>query len=161
MNRMIDSLTGVYHDLHSIMKTCKWKLTIWEEELMITSFPGLHIYIYVVNDGKLLCIRDFFSVFGHLFLHKLVHDLRYKWDAFLNIFTFEIFVQKYDSYRNCRKKWVLFFEFCTKESAASYLTLFRQKWTKQETTSGEEALRDHLRYSMFAGFNFFDHHSFS
>ena len=71
--------------------------------------------IYVVYDKKLLCIPDLLTVFGQVFLHKLVHGLRYKCNAFLKILTFEICVQKYDLYRNCRKKWVLYFEFCTKE----------------------------------------------
>ena len=42
-------------------------------------------------------------------------------DAFLNILTFDIFVQKYDSYRNCRKKWVLHFKYCTR---AAYSIIF-------------------------------------
>ena len=67
-----------------------------------------------MTEGYLLCIRVFFSVLGHDFLHKLVHGLRYKWDAILNIFMFEAFAQKYDSYRNYRKKWVLYFKYCTR-----------------------------------------------
>ena len=70
--------------------------------------------IYVVYNGKLLYIWDIWSVFGYPFLHKLVYPLRYKWNDFLNVLTFNRCTQKYNSYTYFVKNESFIFECCTR-----------------------------------------------
>ena len=60
---MIDSITGIFPDMHAIMKTCKRVLTKEEEELVVSTFPVL--YKKAIDKGEIP--EDLFTVSNLLF----------------------------------------------------------------------------------------------
>ena len=84
----------------------------------LTTFSSKRkLWLYVVYDGKLFCIPEFLTVFGHAFLHKNWYTfLRVNVPAVLNQITF---VQKYHAYVSVVKNGCSISNFVPEYFAAS------------------------------------------